>query len=147
VFSGDEVVKSITSVARKAFVVLALLTPCLLSSTMADASPVRKARVRPHRITARRAISPTQAFARLASRRPDRRVYRHPPTWLKKGHGNPQSDDHDAAIQNTVFPENPEAPHEAPVLRPLALLVPVQAQIQSHDGFAQSSPRAPPALS
>ena len=114
---------------------------------MVDASPVRKARVRPHRVMARRAITPTQAFARLADRRPERRVYRHPPTWFKKAHGNPQTDDHDAAIQNNVSPASKETRHEAPVLRPLALLVPVQAQIQSRDGFAQSSPRAPPAFS
>jgi hypothetical protein len=137
----------VKSLARKAFVVLALAAPCLLSSAAADASPVRKAHVRSHRVAARRVVSPTQAFARLASHRPERRVYRHPPTWFKKAHGNPQTDDHDAAIQNTVTPASPETPQEAPALRPLALLVPVQAQIQSHDGFAQSSPRAPPACS
>jgi hypothetical protein len=137
----------VKSLARKAFVVFALLTPCLLSSAIADASPVRKARVRSHRATVRRAVSPSQAFARLAAHRPERRVYRHPPTWFKKAPGNPKTDDHDAAIQTTVTPASPETPHEAPILRPLALLVPAQAQIQSRDGFAQSSPRAPPAFS
>jgi hypothetical protein len=137
----------VKSLARRAFVVLALLTPCLLSSARVDASPVRKARVRSHRVMARRAITPTQAFDRLASRRPERRVYRHPPTWFKRAHGNPQPDDHDAAIQNSVSPASAESPHEAPVLRPLALLVPAHAQIQSHEGFAPSSPRAPPAFS
>jgi len=127
-------------------VVLAVLAPGLLFSITADASPVRKARVRSHRAVTRRVMTPTQAFAHVAARHPEQRVYRHPRSWLQRGHHATESPDHDAAIQNTVFPESPEAPHEAPVLRPLALLIPVQAQIQSHDGFAPSSPRAPPAF-
>jgi len=135
------------SLKRKALLVLAVLAPSLLFSITADASPVRKARVRAHRVVARRAISPTQAFAHVAARHPEQRVYRHPRSWLQKGHHATETPDHDAAIQNNVSPASTETQHEAPVLRPLALLVPVQAQIQSHDGFAQSSPRAPPAFS
>jgi hypothetical protein len=137
----------VKSLASKAFVVLALLTPCLLSSAIADASPVRKAHARSHRAVSRRVLTPTQAFAHVAARHPEQRVYRHPRSWLQKGHHATDTPDHDAAIQNTVFAASTEAPHQAPVLRPLALLVPVQAQIQSHDGFAQSSPRAPPVFS
>jgi len=135
------------SLKRKVLVALALLAPSLLFSITADASPVRKARVRAHRAVARRVISPTQAFAHVAARHPEQRVYRHPRSWLQKGHHATETPDHDAAIQNNVSPASTETQHEAPVLRPLALLVPVQAQIQSHDGFAQSSPRAPPAFS
>jgi hypothetical protein len=135
------------SLKRKALVVLAVLAPSLLFSIAADASPVRKARIRAHRAVAHRAISPTQAFARVATRHPEQRVYRHPRSWLQKGHHATETQDHDAAIQNNVSPASAKTQHEIPVLRPLALLVPVQAQIQSHDGFAQSSPRAPPAFS
>ena len=134
------------SLKRKAFLVLALLAPSLLFSITADASPVRKAHVRSHRAAARRVMTPTQAFAHVAAQHPEQRVYRHPRSWLQKGHHAAESPDHDAAIQNNVAPASTEPSHEAPALRPLALLVPVQAQIQSHDGFAQSSPRAPPAF-
>jgi hypothetical protein len=128
-------------------VALAVLAPSLLFSITADASPVRKARVRSHRPVVHRVMTPTQAFAHVAARHPEQRVYRHPRSWLQKGHHATETPDHDAAIQNNVAPASTETQHEAPVLRPLALLVPVQAQIQSHDGFAQSSPRAPPVLS
>ncbi|HUK34299.1 MAG TPA: hypothetical protein VLV86_10330 [Vicinamibacterales bacterium] len=130
---------------KKVAVALAVLAPCLLFSATADASPVRKAHARPHRQTHRVATT-TQAFARIASRDPERRVYRHPPSWLKKTLGSPQSDDHDAAIQS-ASPASADAPHDAPALRPLELLVSSHAQIQSHNGFASSSPRAPPACS
>jgi hypothetical protein len=105
--------------------------------------------VRTHRAAvARRALTPTQAFAHLAARRPERRVYRHPPSWLKQGQHAAETTDHDAAIQNTVTPAaSAEASHNIPSLRPLELLVSVQAQILSHDGFAHRSPRAPPAFS
>jgi hypothetical protein len=128
-------------------VALAALAPCLLFTSVADASPVRKAHVRTHRAVARRALTPTQAFAHLAARRPERRVYRHPPTWLKQGHSVAETTDHDAAIQNTVTPASAESSHDIPSLRPLELLVSVQAQILSHDGFAHRSPRAPPVSS
>jgi hypothetical protein len=137
----------LSSRTRKAIVALAVLAPCLLFTSVADASPVRKAHVRAHRTVARRALTPTQAFAHLAARRPERRVYRHPPTWLKHGQRAAETTDHDAAIQNTVTPASTESSHDIPSLRPLELLVPVQAQILSHDGFAHRSPRAPPAFS
>jgi hypothetical protein len=135
------------SLTRKAAVALALLAPSLLLSVTAEASPVRKARVRSHRAISHRAMTPTQAFARVAAHRPERRVYRHPPTWLKKGHHNTEAPDHDAAIQNSSSPASTESTQSTPPLRPLELLVPVQAQIQSHEGFAPSSPRAPPVFS
>ena len=135
------------SLKRKVAVVLAVLAPSLLFSVMAEASPVRKAHVRSHRAVTRRVLTPTQAFANVAARHPEQRVYRHPRSWLQKGHHAAETPDHDAAIQNNVSPASTKTQHEVPVLRPLALLVPVQAQIQSHDGFAQSSPRAPPAFS
>ena len=135
----------VRSLKRRVVVALAVLAPCLLFPAIAEASPGRKAHVRAHRVT-RHTVSPTQAFAQLAAKRPERRVYRHPPTWLKKSHGVTPTDDHDAAIQ-TASLASADAPHEVPALRPLELLVPVQAQIQSHDGFAPSSPREPPVFS
>jgi hypothetical protein len=134
------------SLKRKVFLALAVLVPSLLFSTTADASPVRKAHVRAHRVIARRVMTPTQAFARVAARHPEQQVHRHPRSWLQRGHHAAETPDHDAAIQNNVAPASTESSHEAPALRPIALLVPAQAQIQSHVGFAQSSPRAPPAF-
>jgi len=135
------------SLTRKAFLALALLVPGLLCSVAAEAAPVRKAHVRSHRAAARRAMTPTQAFARVASKHPEQKVYRHPRTWLQSGHHPTETPDHDAAIQNSSCPASTESAHSTPSLRPLELLVPVQAQIQSHEGFASSSPRAPPVFS
>jgi len=126
---------------------LALFAPSLLFSVNADASPVRKAHVRQHRAVARRVTTPSQAFSRVGSRHAEQRVYRHPRSWLQRGHHAAETTDHDAAIQNSSSPASAEASHEAPELRPLELVVLVQAQIQSHEGFAPSSPRAPPAFS
>jgi hypothetical protein len=131
---------------RKVFVALALLAPSLLFAVTADASPVRKARVRSHRAVARHVMTPSQAFAHVAAKNPERRVYRHPPTWLEKGHHQTNAPDHDAAIQNSSSPASTESAQDAPTLRPLELLAVVQAQIQSHEGYALSSPRAPPAF-
>ena len=92
-------------------------------------------------------MTPTQAFAHVAAKHPEQRVYRHPRTWLHKGHHTAEAPDHDAAIQNGSSPASTESSQDAPALRPLELLVPVQAQIQSHEGYAPSSPRAPPVFS
>ena len=73
-------------------------------------------------------------------------VYRHPRKWFQKGHHAAETPDHDAAIQNSASPASTESSHDVPELRPLELVVLVQAQIQSHEGFAPSSPRAPPAF-
>jgi hypothetical protein len=135
------------SLKRKVLLALALLAPSLLFSVAAEASPVRKAHVRSHRAISHRALTPTQAFANVAARRPERRVYRHPPTWLKTGHHNAETPDHDAAIQNSASPASTESASSTPPLAPLELLVPVQALVQSHEGFAPSSPRAPPVFS
>jgi len=126
--------------------VAAVAVPCLLFVAPADASPVRKAHARPHKVTPRRVVTPTQAFAHLASRRPERKVQRHPQSWLQKTQGAPGATDHEAAIQTTVAPASTPMRHAAPELTPLELLVPVHAQFQSHDGYAHSSPRAPPVV-
>jgi len=129
---------------RKVTAALALAVPCLLFVAPADASPVRKAHSRLHHVIRHRVTTPAQAFARLASRRPERRVSRHPQVWLKSAPHAPNTTDHDAAIQNSVSPASTETFQASPTLQPLELLVPVQAQLQSHDGFAHRSPRAPP---
>jgi len=126
-------------------VAAAVAVPCLLFTAPADASPVRKAHARQHKVVHRRAVTPAQAFARLANRRPERRLTRHPQSWLKSAPHAPASSNHDAAIQTSASPASAERPIEAPALQPLELLVPVQAQLLSHDGFAHRSPRAPPA--
>jgi hypothetical protein len=95
-------------------------------------------------VTHRRTVTPTQSFARLANRRPERRLSRHPQSWLQKTQGAPNAADHDAAIQNNVFSASTAAFQAEPALQPLELLAPVQAQLQSHDGFTHRSPRAPP---
>jgi hypothetical protein len=122
-----------------------LAVPCLLFTAPADASPVRKAHARPHKIAHHKVVTPAQAFARLLNRRPERRLTRHPQSWLKSAPHAPESSDHDAAIQTSASPASAENHQETPALQPLELLVPVQAQLLSHDGFAHRSPRAPPA--
>jgi hypothetical protein len=136
----------VPSTIRKVTTALAVAMPCLLFVATADASPVRKAHSRPaaHKVTHRRGATPAQAFVRLANRRPEGRLLRHPQTWLKSAPHAPESSNNDAAIQNNVSPASAEIYQDTPALQPLELLVPVQAQIQSHDGFAHRSPRAPP---
>ena len=133
---------------RKVTGALAVAMPCLLFVATADASPVRKAHSRPpvaHKVTHHRGATQAQAFVRLANHRPERKLSRYPHTWLKSAPHAPESDSNDAAIQNNVSPASAEIYQETPALQPLGLLVPVQAQLQSHDGFAHRSPRAPPA--
>ena len=135
-----------SSTIRKLFVALAVALPCLLGATAVEAAPVRKAHhaARPHHTIARRPATASQAFARVAGRRPERRVHRHPPTWLKRSHGTPAGSDHDTAIQNDFSPASVDVHEPPPALQPLELLISVHAQLQSHEGFAHSSPRAPP---
>jgi len=128
---------------KKLAVALAVAASALLSAT-ADASPVRRPHARPHRV-AHRALSPAQTFARIATHAPERRVYRHPPSWLKRAPGTPTTPDNDAAIQANVAPASTEVSRHAPSLERMGLLGTVHTQAHSHDGFAQSSPRAPPA--
>src|ERR1700746_265171 len=136
----------VPSLIRKVTTALAVAVPCLLFVATADASPVRKAHSRPpaHKVTHRRGATPAQSFVRLANRRPEPRLSRHPQTSLKSAPHAPESRNNDAAIQNNVSPASAEIYQGTPALQPLALLVPVQAQLQSHDGFAHRSPRAPP---
>jgi hypothetical protein len=137
----------VPSAIRKVAAALALAVPCLLFAAPADASPVRKAHSRPHKVTHRKTVGPAQSFARLVTHRPERRLTRHPQSWLKSAPHAPESSNHDAAIQTSVSPASAERYQETPALQPLELLVPVQAQLLSHDGFAHRSPRAPPSTS
>jgi hypothetical protein len=140
----SKLMRVVPSMIRKVTAVLAVAVPCLLFVAPADASPVRKAHARPHKVTHRRVVTPTQAFARVAKHHPERRVSRHPQSWLQKTQGAPDATSHDAAIQTTVSPASTPIAQAAPALQPLDLLVPLQAQFESHDGFAHRSPRAPP---
>jgi hypothetical protein len=134
------------SLLRKVTAALAIAAPCLLFVASADASPIRKAHARPQKtVSHRRVVTPAQSFVRLANRRPEKRLVRHPQTWLKRAPHAPESPSYDAAIQ-TASPASPEAYQDTPALQPLELLVPVHAQLLSHDGFAHRSPRAPPSV-
>src|SRR5262245_47386529 len=117
----------VLSLIRKVTVALAVAASWALFVAPADASPVRKAHTRPHKTVQRRAVTPAQAFARLANRKPERRVSRHPQSWLQKTQGAPGANDHDAAIQTNVSPESAPVHQIAPAFRPLDLLVLVQA--------------------
>jgi hypothetical protein len=135
----------VPSVMRKAAVALAVAASCLFSVRPAEASPIRKGHARSHK-AGHHAVTTAQAFARLANRKPERRVTRHPQAWFQRTQGAPGAEDHDAAIQTNVAPASQAELQAAPRLRLLELLVPVQAPFHSHDGFAPSSPRAPPVL-
>jgi hypothetical protein len=118
--------------------------PCLLFVATANASPIRKAHTRTHKVVShRRAPSAAQSFARLANRRPEKRLARHPQTWLKSAPHALESPSYDAAIQN-VSPASLEIYQETPALQPLEILAQIQAQLPEPDGYAHRSPRAPP---
>jgi hypothetical protein len=136
-----------SSTVKKITAALAVLVPCLLFVAEAQAAPVRKAHPRAHRTSVRRSISPNQAFARLAARRPDRRVQRHPGTTVRRSHTDTHSTRDDAAIQNDVSAVGVDLEKPSPALEPLHLLTPAQAPLHSHDGFTYRSPRAPPTFS
>jgi len=138
----------VPSLIRKAVSALALAVPCVLLVSPADASPVRKAHSRTHKVVShRKTVTPAQSFARLLNRRPEKRLVRHPQTWLKRAPHAQESPANEAAIQNSSAPASAAAvQQDVPALQPLELLVPVQAQFSSHDGFAHRSPRAPPSL-
>jgi hypothetical protein len=136
-----------SSTVRKITAALAVLVPCLLFVVEAQAAPIRKAHSRSHRTSIRRSISPSQAFAHLAARRPDRRVQRHPGTTVRRSHTDTHSTRDDAAIQNDVSAVGVDLEQPSPALEPLHLLTPTQAPLHSHDGFTYRSPRAPPTFS
>jgi hypothetical protein len=132
---------------RTAITVLGVLTSCLLV-TSADASPVRKAHARGRCAVCRRVISPKQAFARIATRRPDRLVRRHVSTLIRRARTTSHGTGDDAAIQTDVPTVSVEADcHPSPALEPIGVLIPVQAQLKSHEGLARRAPRGPPAFS
>jgi len=134
---------------RKVAAALALAVPCLLFAAPASASPIRKAHTHAppaRKVAHHRAMTPAQSFARLANRKPERAIKLHPKTWLKRAPHAPESQNHDAAITAGASLASAEAHQETPALRPLELLLPVQAQLRSQDGFAHTSPRAPPTL-
>jgi len=80
-----------SSTVRKITAALAVIVPCLVFIAEAQAAPARKAHPRSHRSSVQRNISPSQAFARLAARRPDRRLQRHPTTTVRRSHTDTHS--------------------------------------------------------
>src|SRR5215831_11329889 len=137
-----------SSTVRKITAALAVILPCLMFVAEAQAAPaVRKAHPRSHRTTVRRAITPNQAFARLAARRPDRRLQRHPTTTVRRAHTDTHSTRDDAVIQNDVSAVGVDLERPSPALEPLHLLTPAHPPLNSHDGLTYQSPRAPPTFS
>jgi hypothetical protein len=133
---------------RTTITALGVLTSCLLVVTTADAAPMRKAHVRAHCAVCRRIVSPKQAFARIATRRPDRLVRRHVLVLIRRARTTNHGTGDDAAIQNDVPTVSVEADcRPSPALEPLGVLIPVQAPLKSHEGLARRSPRGPPAFS
>ena len=133
-----------SSTVRKIIAALAVIVPCLVFLADAQAAPARKTHTRPHRSAVRRTVSPNQAFARLAARRPDRRLQRHPTATVRRSQPAPHSTRDDVAIQNDVYAVGVEPEQPSPALEPLHLLTPPQTALHSHDGFTYRSPRAPP---
>jgi hypothetical protein len=134
---------------RTVITALGVLTSCLLVVTTAEAAPARRAHAhaRVHCAVCRKNVSPKQAFANIATRRPDRRVHRHILALVRRARTSTHPLGGDAAIQ-TDAPTVLEADcRPSPVLEPLGILIPAQAQLQSHEGFARRSPRGPPAFS
>ena len=136
-----------SSTVRKITAALAVLVPCLMFVAEAQAAPARKAHPRSHRTTVRRAMTPNQAFARLAARRPDRRLQRHPTAAVRRAHTDTHSTRDDAVIQNDVSAVGVDLERPSPALEPLHLLAPAHDPLISHDGFTYQSPRAPPTFS
>jgi len=136
-----------SSTVRKITAALAVIIPCLVFVADAQSAPVRKAHSKAHRSSVRRNITPNQAFARLAARRPDRRLQRHPTTTVRRSHTDTHSTRDDVAIQNDVSAVGVDFEHPSPALEPLDLLAPPTIHLHSHDGFTYRSPRAPPTFS
>ena len=133
---------------RTVVAALSVLTSCLLVVPAADAAPVRKAHARARCAVCRHIVSPRQAFARIATRRPDRLVHRHVTASIRRARTTSHGTGDDAAIQNDISTVSVEANgHASPALEPIGVLIPVQAQLRSHEGLARRSPRGPPAFS
>jgi hypothetical protein len=136
--------RSLLFTVRKITAALAVLTPCLLFAADAQAAPAKKTHARAHRSAVRRAVPPSQAFARIAARRPDRHVQRHAGYTVRRAHTQTHSSGDDVAIQNDVSAVGVDLEQPSPALEPLHLLTPSQTPLHSHDGFTYRSPRAPP---
>jgi hypothetical protein len=133
-----------STTVRKITAALAVIVPCLLFVAETQAAPARKHPRSHHRSAVRRNLSPSQAFARLAARRPDRRVQRNPVPTVRRAPSESHSTRDDVAIQNDVSAVGVDLEQPSPVLEPLHLLTPPQVSLHSHDGFTYRSPRAPP---
>jgi hypothetical protein len=136
-----------SSTVRKITAALAVIIPCLVFLAEAQAAPLRKTHARPHRTSVRRAVNPSQAFARLAARRPERRLQRHPTTTVRRSQTETHTTRDDAVIQNDVSAVGVDLERPSPALEPLHLLTPPHAPLHNHDGFTSRSPRAPPTFS
>ncbi len=134
---------------RTVITALSVLASCLFSLDTAEAAPARKGTSHPRVpcVVSRKSLSPKQAFAKIATRRPDRRVYRHGLTVVRRARTTALPAGGDAVIQTDASTVLLADRRPAPVLQPLGILILTQAQILSHDGLVRRSPRGPPAFS
>jgi hypothetical protein len=134
---------------RTVITALGVLTSCFLVVATAEAAPVRRAHThaRVRCAVCRKSVSPKQAFANIATRRPDRRVHRHILALVRRARTSAHPLGGDAAIQTDAPTVLLADRRPAPALQPLGILIPAQAQLLSHDGLARRSPRGPPAFS
>lgn len=134
------------STMRTVVATLGVLASCLLVATTAEAATARRGHGRVHCGVCRRNVPPKQAFAHIATRRPDRFVRRQVLTLVRQARTTAHPIGGDAAIQTGVSTVLEAQHRPSPVLEPLGLLIPAQAQLRSHEGLARRSPRGPPAL-
>ena len=134
-------------VKRTVILALGVLTSGLLVVSTAEAGPARRAHARGHCAVCRKNVSPKQAFAHIAARRPDRHVHRHVLALVRRAHTSPRGLGGDAAIQTDAPTVLLADRRPSPALEPLGILIPTKAQLRSHEGLARRSPRGPPAAS
>jgi hypothetical protein len=134
---------------RTAITALSVLASCLLTVATVEAAPARRwnAHSRARCAVSHKTVSPRQAFAKIATRRPDRRVYKHGWTLVRRARTSGHPLGGDAVIQTDAPTVLLADCRPAPALQPLGILVLTQTQILSHDGLIRRSPRGPPASS
>jgi hypothetical protein len=136
------------STLRTAVAALGVLTSCLMAVANAEAAPAHRTHTRARCAVCRRVVSPKQAFARIATRRPDRFLRRHVSALLRQARTNGRGSSGDAAIQNDVSAVGIEADtHASPAFELVGVLIAEHSPLRPHEVFGRRSPRGPPAFS
>ena len=140
--------QQLKSTLRIAVAALGVLTSCLMAAANAEAAPAHRTHARARCSVCRRVVSPKQAFARIATRRPDHFLRRHATTFISRARTNGRGSSGDAAIQNDVSSVAIEADtHASPAFELLSVLIAEHSQLRPHEVFGRRSPRGPPAFS